>query len=48
MHAGRFEEAVASLQQSLALKPGFDEARVKLEQALQGLRSQENAPRSHG
>ncbi len=48
LHLQRPAEAVASLQQCLALKPDFAAGRIKLEQALQGLRNQQNAPRSHG
>ncbi len=45
LYLQRYAEAVASLQQCLALKPDFAEGRIKLEQALQGLRNQESAPK---
>jgi len=40
LHARRHEEAVASLQQCLQLKPDFEECRIKLEQAQQQLKNQ--------
>jgi len=39
LHAQRYEEAIASLQQCLQLKPDFEECRIKLEQAQQQLKN---------
>jgi tetratricopeptide (TPR) repeat protein len=44
LYLQRYPEAVESLQQCLALKPDFAAGRIKLEQALQGLRNQESVP----
>jgi hypothetical protein len=41
-HAGRYGEAVQSLQQCLAIKPDFSRGQVMLEQANQGLKNLES------
>ena len=43
----QFAEAAESLEKCLSLKPDFSAGRSKLEQALQGIRSQESAPISN-